>query len=46
MIRLGMKNCDMVLTEKLQKYPLCHQVKFKNMSILQVKKYYLLIKLE
>ena len=34
MIRLEMKNCDVILTEKLQKYQRCHIVKLINMSIL------------
>ena len=38
MIRLEMKNCHMILTEKQQKYQLCHQVKLINMNILQEKK--------
>ena len=43
MIRLGIKNCNMILTEKLQKYQHYHQVKLINMNILRVKKYYLQI---
>ena len=39
MIRLEMKNCNMVLTEKQQKYQHYHLKKLINMSILQVKKY-------
>ena len=46
MIRLEMKNCKMILTEKQQKYQHYHQVKLINMNILQVKNYYLLIKVE
>ena len=46
MIRLEMKNCDMILTKKLKKYQHYHQVKLINMNILQVKKYYFLIKIE
>ena len=42
--RLEMKNYNMVLTEKLQKYQSYHQAKSINMNILQVKKCYLLIK--
>ena len=38
MIRLEMKNCHMILTEKQQKYQLCYQVKLINMNILQEKK--------
>ena len=33
-----MKNCHIILTEKQQKYQLCHQVKLINMNILQEKK--------
>ena len=40
MIRLKMKNYNMILTEKLPKYQLYHQAKFINMNILLVKKYY------
>ena len=46
MIRLEMKNYNITLTEKHEK---CHhycRVKLINMNILQVKKYYLLIKIE
>ena len=39
-----MKNYNTILTEKQEKYQQYHQVKSINMSILQVKKYYLLIK--
>ena len=35
-----------MLTEKQQIYQHYHQVQFDNMNILQVKKYYLLIKVE
>ena len=35
---------NMILIEKLQKYQLYHQAKLISMNILQVKKYYLLIK--
>ena len=38
------KHCCMVLTEKQQKYQRYHQVRFINMNILQVKKYYVSIK--
>ena len=38
-----MKNCNTILTEKLQKYQHYYQVKLINMNILQVKKYYLQI---
>ena len=34
-----MKNCDIILIERLQKYQLYHQVKMISMNILQVKKY-------
>ena len=44
MIRLEMKNCNAILTEKQQKYQLDHQVKMINMNIIQMKKYDLLIK--
>ena len=46
MIRLEMKNSNIILTEKLQKYQHYHKVKSINMNILQVKKYYLPIKVE
>ena len=36
-----MKNSNMILTEKQQKYQHYHQVKLINKAILQVKKYYL-----
>ena len=39
-----MKNCNMILTDKQQKYQHYDPEKFMNMNILQVKKYYLLIK--
>ena len=41
MIRLEMKNCKTILTGKHKKYQLYH---LENLIILQVKKYYLLIK--
>ena len=44
MIRLEMKNCNMILTEKQQKYQHHHLQKLINMNILHVKKYYLLIR--
>ena len=44
MIRLKMKNYHMILIEKLQKYQFYHQEKLTSMNMLQVKKYYLLIK--
>ena len=45
MMRLEMKNYNMILTEKAAKYQHSHQVLI-NMNILQVNKYYLLIKEE
>ena len=44
MIRLEMKNVNTILIEKQQKYRLYHQVKLITINILQMKKYYLLIK--
>ena len=44
MMRLEMKNYNMILTEKRQKYQLHNQVKLINMNILQVKKHCLQIK--
>ena len=38
MIRLRMKNYNMILTEKQHKHQLYHLKKFKNMNILQGKK--------
>ena len=38
------ENCIKILTEKLQKYQPYHQEKLTSTNILQVKKYYLLIK--
>ena len=46
MTRLEMENYNMVLTKKQQKYQHFHQVKLINRKIFQVKKYYLLIKIE
>ena len=43
MIRLEMKNYNMILIERQPKYQLYHQVKFINMDILPVKIYYHLI---
>ena len=43
MIRVDMKNDNMMLIEKQLKYQLYHRVKFINMNILLVKIYYLLI---
>ena len=44
MIKLDMKNYNMILTEKQQKYQHYHLEKLINMNILQVKKYFLLTK--
>ena len=46
MTRLEMKNCTTILTEKQQNYKHYHQVKLRNMNILQMKKYYQMIKIE
>ena len=43
LIKLEMKNYNVILREKRQKYQYDHLEKFINMNILQVKKYYLLI---
>ena len=43
LIKLEMKNYNVILREKRQKYQHDHLEKFINMNILQVKKYYLLI---
>ena len=43
MIRLETENYNMILTEKLPKYPLYHQVKLISMNIVPVKKYFHLI---
>ena len=43
MIRLEKKKCNMILTEKRQKYQFYNQVKLINMNILQVKEYCLQI---
>ena len=45
-VRLEMKNCNMILTEKQQKTQLNCQIKLTNMHILQEKKHCLLIKTE
>ena len=45
-IRLKIKMYSTALTEKQQKYLYYHQVKRLSMNILQVKKYYLPIKVE
>ena len=42
-MKLKVKNYNMILTEKQQKYQHYHLEKFVNMNILQVKKYCLLI---
>ena len=44
MIRLMMKNYNMILIGKLQKYMSYNQVRLVSMNILQVKKHYFLIK--
>ena len=44
MIRLEMKNYDMILTEKQQKYRHYDEIKLININILEVKKYCLIIK--
>ena len=46
MSKLELKNCNMVLTKKMQKYQHYHQVKLIRMNILRAKKYYHLIKVE
>ena len=46
MIKLKVKKYNTVITEKQQKYKYYHQIKLINMNILQVKKYFLLIKVE
>ena len=46
MIKLEIKNYNMILTEKQQKYQLYHSEKLINTNFLQVKKYDLLIKEE
>ena len=46
MIRLEIKNYNKILTEKQQKYQHYHLEKLINVNVLQVKKYYLLIKKE
>ena len=46
MIRSEMKNCNMILPEKQQKYRHYYLEKLINMNISQVKKYCLLIKVE
>ena len=44
MKRIEMKKAIIILTEKHHKYQSYHQIKIINMNILQVKKYYLVIK--
>ena len=44
MIRLKIKNFNMILIEKLHKYQPCHHAKLLSMNILLVNKYDLLIK--
>ena len=44
MIRLEMKNHNLILTERQKKYQHYHLEKLINMNILQMKKYYQLIK--
>ena len=44
MIRLEMKSYNLILVEKQQKYQHYHVEKLINMNILQLKKYYFLIK--
>ena len=44
MIRFRMKNCNIILTDKLQKYHPYHQVKLISMNILHENKYDHLIK--
>ena len=39
MIRLEIKNYNLILTEKQEKYQHYHKVKLVNMNILQEKKY-------
>ena len=46
MIRLEVKNCSTILTEKQQKYQDYHLEKLISLNTLQVTKYYLLIKEE
>ena len=46
MIRLEMKNCNLILKQSLQKYYPHHYVKLIIMNILQAQKYYFTIKAE
>ena len=44
MTKLQMKNYNMILTETLQKHQHYHLEKLMNVSILEVKKHYLMMK--
>ena len=44
MIKLEMKNLNMIFTEKKHKYQIYHMEELMNMNILEVNKYCLLIK--
>ena len=46
MTRLEIKDCNMILIEKQQKYQHYYLEKWINMNILQVKKYFFMIKEE
>ena len=46
MIKLKLKNFNMILTEKQEKYHLYNLEKLINMNVLQENKYYHLIKVE
>ena len=46
MKRLQIENYNAILTEKQQKYQHYHQAVLKNLNILQLKKYYLLIRVK
>ena len=46
MIRLEIKNYNWKLTKKQQKYQHYHGVELTNINVLQVKKYYHLIKVK
>ena len=46
LIRIEMRNCNMILTENQQNYQLYHQLKVINANIVPVKKCYLLMKEE
>ena len=45
-LKLKMNNSNTILKEKQQKYQHYHEVKLTNMNILQVKKYFHLVKVE